>query len=918
MRTSPEQLRAIAAVRSQLFGEAPQVCIGRYRLERQLGVGGMGEVYLAEDPELGRKVAVKQVRAELGSPVQRARLVSEARALARLSHPNVVQIHEVGDDAGETYLAMEYVEGTNLLRWLEEPRPWTQILAHFVAAGRGLAAAHACELVHRDFKPANVLLGRDARPRVADFGLALGPDPTQGPTAPPPDIAGTIRYMSLEQLRGEAIDARTDQFSFCVAIYEALWGQPPFSPTSNLAARIAQLEADRPRPPPRSLRFPRRLWTTIHRGLRRDPSQRWANMAALLDRLEAIPRQRQRRLVAGVLLPLIAGLGLATGLADVAPPCRNISAELDDVWGPTRQAVFEAVFERSPAAHASDSFPRARRHLDAWTQRWIEARVQQCEAATSARDDVALARARRACLERQRRSLETLMAGLSEGGPAALERAVTAATALPDPQACAARALLDDPNPPPADALAQVEELRLALATSASLRLLGRADPANANDLLERARSSGYRPLEAEALAERGLSELAAGSAAEGLEDLDAAAKLALASGHRRLLAELWTSLSLHRLTDYPDHRAGAELLELAEAAWLELPITTDDRARLALARGWAEPEPELATLAFHHALELDPAGPVAPRALAALAELETGSEALNLRERALAAAEEVFGPHHPVTARHVYNLGALHHGRGDFDSAQTLFIRAVEVWNAAHETHEHADLARAHLLLADMSLRAGDLDAAEVHAHALASIQAATLPAGHADLGDAPMLLGRISALRGERSQALTHIREALASYEAADGPRDDRVLALRLDLAGRELSLGQRARAAQTYAQVLALEPAPPRAALAHVGLAEIALLEGSLERSREHLAAVESLGLDVLAYQRVSFEIVRAIVELRAGCRRCTSTLRARVERAMVLGDWPLDLLEPWLEELDLSPKERRLLGLARPRH
>lgn len=915
-RTSPEQLRVIAAVRSRLFGGAAHVRIGRYRLVRQLGVGGMGEVYLAEDPELGRRVAVKQVRVELGSSAQRARLVSEARALARLSHPNVVQIHEVGEHEGETYLAMEYVEGTSLLRWLDEPRLWTQVLALFVAAGRGIEAAHGCGLVHRDFKPANVLLGDDGRPRVADFGLALAPAPTRGPVAQP-EVAGTIRYMSLEQLRGEAIDARTDQFSFCVALYEALWGQLPFFPTSDLSVRIAHLEADSPRPPRWSMRVPRRLWTAIRRGLRRDPSQRWPGMGALLDEIERLPQLRQRRLAAGVLLPLITGIGLATGLTDTDTSCRDVATELDDVWSSTRKAELEAAFARSPAAHASDSFPRARRNLDAWRQRWIAARVQQCESAISAGDDVALARGRRACLERQRRGLETLVVGLSEGGPAALERAVAATASLPDPQACAAAALLEGPLPP-ANGLDEIEDLRLALASSASSRLLGRADLAKANELLERARSSGYGPVEAEALAERGRSEIAAGSAAKGLHDLDVAAKLALASGHRRLLAEVWTTLALHRLTDFPDLRAGRELLELAEAAWFDRTATTDDRARLALAQGWAEPEPELAAIAFRRALDLDPAGPVTPRALAALAALAAGSEALDLRERALAAAEEVFGPHHPATARHAYNLGALHHGRGDFAIAEPLFVRAVDLWSAAHETREHADLARAHLLLADMSLRAGDLDTAEAHAHKVASVQAATLPVGHADFGDAPMLLGRISALRGEREQALAHIREALARYEAADGPGDDRVVALRLDLAGRELSLGQSASAAETYTQVLAIDPAPPRAALAHIGLAELALREGRLEKSREHLAAVERLGLDVLGHQLASFEIVRALVELRAGCRRCRAGLRARVEAAMIAGEWPLELLEPWLEELELSRSERQSLGLARPSH
>ncbi|PRP91314.1 Serine/threonine-protein kinase PrkC [Enhygromyxa salina] len=912
-RTSPEQLRAIAAVRSRLFGEAPEVRIGRYVLERQLGVGGMGEVYLAEDPELGRKVAVKQVRAELGSPAQRARLVREAQTLARLSHPNVVQVHEVGDDEGETYLAMEYVEGLSLARWLAaEARSWTAILAVFVDAGRGLAAAHSAELVHRDFKPANVLIGRDGRPRVADFGLALGPGELDTASL---NVAGTIRYMALEQLRGQAIDGRADQFSFCVALYEALWDQRPFGPSTDVRARVRELEADRPAAPPWSSRVPRRVWAALRRGLRCDPEQRWPSMRALLDVLDRIPRQRRRRRVAGLTIPLVAslGLGLAAHLSELASPCREVDGELAELWNPTRRAELGAAFEASAVAHADASSVRVRDRLDAWTKRWLAARVEQCQAAASSRDDPALARARRACLERQRQGFATLVEGLAAANPAAIERAVEASSRLPSPERCEAAALVDGPAPAPAELQRSVEQLRLALTEAEVWRQLGQADPDHTRELLARARALGYGPVEAEALAERGRSELAAGSAARGLDELDAAAKLALATGHRRLLAELWTSLALHRLTDYPDPDAGPELLELAEAAWFELSPTPDVRARLALGQGWVASDPARAAEAFERALELDAAGPIAPRALSALAELAEGDEALRLRQRALVTAEEVFGPEHPVTARHVYNLGVVHHSRGELDAAEPLFVRAVELWTAAHEAREHPDLARAHLLLADMCLRAGDLDGAREHALALAAIQAQTLPPDHADLGDAPMLLGRVAALRGDRRAALEYIREALARYEASDGPGDDRVLALRLDLAGRQLSLNDRAAAAATYAEVLTFDPAPPRAALAHLGLAEIALRDGDLAGSREQLGAIEALGLDALGGQRVSYELLRALVALRGGCRGCAAAFRERIAAAILADDWTLELLEPWFEELELSPRERAQLGL-----
>ena len=171
----PDAKRARAGVAAALFGgPAPRVRVGRYELIGRLGAGGMGVVHRAHDPELDRPVAVKLLRAEASSDDKaRARMLREARALAKLSHANVVQIYEIGEHEQRTFLVMEYVDGSTLAHWLEQQRPWPEVLARFVAAGRGLAAAHRAGVVHRDFKPENVLLGRDGSVRVADFGLAL-------------------------------------------------------------------------------------------------------------------------------------------------------------------------------------------------------------------------------------------------------------------------------------------------------------------------------------------------------------------------------------------------------------------------------------------------------------------------------------------------------------------------------------------------------------------------------------------------------------------------------------------------------------------------------------------------------------------------------------------------------------------------
>jgi serine/threonine protein kinase len=221
--------------------------LGRYVIIDLLGSGGMGVVYTAYDPDLDRRVALKLLRPDRGpswGETGRLRLLREAQAIARLSHPNVIAVYDAGSFGDQVFVAMEFIEGGTLRQWLEERPPWREVLDRFLLAGRGLAAAHAAGLVHRDFKPDNVLLSRDGRVRVMDFGLARpigepsrmeewrAPAGSGGNLASPltqwGEALGTPGYMAPEQLRGEASDARSDQFSFCVSLYEALYGERPF------------------------------------------------------------------------------------------------------------------------------------------------------------------------------------------------------------------------------------------------------------------------------------------------------------------------------------------------------------------------------------------------------------------------------------------------------------------------------------------------------------------------------------------------------------------------------------------------------------------------------------------------------------------------------------------------------------------
>jgi serine/threonine protein kinase len=319
--------------------------VGRYLVLSTLGTGGMGIVFAAYDPQLDRKVALKLLRANLGAGIHareaRARLKREAQAIAQLSHPNVVHVYDVGaTDDGDVYIAMEFVEGDTVTAWLKRyPRMWREVLDVFLQAGRGLSAAHGVGLLHRDFKPDNVLVGGDGRVRVTDFGLARSLLVPDGDAAEPRPVAagsalraeltstgavlGTPRYMAPEQMTGPAIDARADQFSFCVALYEALYSMHPLPGATS----VAMLETGEPAmAPPEGTRVPPAIARAVQRGLDRDRGKRFGTMASLLAELEPKPLRSPMRwfALAGLAVVLIGGV---TAAMAIRPPTPQVVSE---------------------------------------------------------------------------------------------------------------------------------------------------------------------------------------------------------------------------------------------------------------------------------------------------------------------------------------------------------------------------------------------------------------------------------------------------------------------------------------------------------------------------------------------------------------------------------------------------------------
>jgi tetratricopeptide (TPR) repeat protein len=344
--------------RSFLVSEAPDerrggmLRVGRYEMRSVLGAGAMGIVYAGYDPELDRPVALKVLLADRGEPDDEGRLQREARAMARLSHPNVVTVYDVGSVGGQVFVAMELVEGRTLTVWLREAsRAWPEILEVFVGAGRGLAAAHEAGVVHRDFKPDNVLVGTDGRARVTDFGLARHRAARRPAVDSAADIgltrsgvfAGTPAYMAPEQFDGGQVEARSDQFGFCVALFEALYGVRPFA-GATFAALAEGVRAGHVREPPPDHPVPLHVRRAVMRGLEADPARRWPTMTGLLDELASArdkPRGRRGRaalVVALAVLVVVGGIGASWNARRSAGSARLAEAAALRKSGQTERA----------------------------------------------------------------------------------------------------------------------------------------------------------------------------------------------------------------------------------------------------------------------------------------------------------------------------------------------------------------------------------------------------------------------------------------------------------------------------------------------------------------------------------------------------------------------------------------------------
>ena len=848
--------------------------LGRYTLLEPLGRGGMGVVFTAYDEELDRKVAIKFLLDTTADADTRAALLREAQAMARLAHPNVIHVYEVGETLERrVFIAMEFVRGQSLRAWLQAPRAWPEVVAMFVQAGRGLAAAHQAGLVHCDFKPDNVLVGPDGRARVLDFGLARRQEhtPTAGDGRSAGPRGGTPIYMSPEQLGAGEVDARSDQFSFCVALYEALHGHRPFA-GATMFAILGQIVAGAIEPAPGEARLPARLRRALRIGLAPEPAARHPSMTALLAELaESLPRPRGAwpavALVSAALASTASWLLLRDD--DPAAACAaTVAAEIDPVWSEGPRATVERAFAATGLPYAADSFARTARLLDQRADEWSRLRQSACELARGAPSPGAADRLRARCLERRRLALAAWVDTLTRADAAVVEQAVAATAELPEAQPCADPSTLLGEVEGAVDLAREAEaagvEGLLAQARAHALAGQHARGVAPVEEARRRARRLGHARLEADALLQLGLLQEHVADGDQAADTLSAAYFTAESAHHHATRAEA----AVHLV-----YVTGAQSPRLAEGAlWA--------RHAAAIAAGLGEGGAELRQKLLQHrssaaivrrqygearrdleaalALATERLGPDHPalahifQDLAEVAQAEgRPDEALAYNRRALTTTEANLGPDHPSVALLLTGRGKVHERQGHLDVALRDYRAALAIWERAYGP-DHTRLVWALTCIGRALVKSGDLAAAEpYYARALKLVESHLGP-DHLQVGHALIELATVVRGLGRGHDARRMLERAAGIIAADVGERHPLGLAL-IELGEAALADGDWARAVPLLERARAAQ-SPATNSPDELARTDIALARALWAADRDRPRALELADRAVRTYRSV----------------------------------------------------------------
>ncbi|MCE9580384.1 MAG: serine/threonine-protein kinase [Deltaproteobacteria bacterium] len=746
MSSDPDDATAPSA-QARAAGPESGARWARYVLGERLGAGGMGTVFVALDPELDREVALKVLHDDDLARAGQERLRREARALARVAHPNVVPVYDVGEFAGRLYYTMERVRGRSLREWARAGRGWAEVQRVVLDAARGLAAIHAAGLVHRDVKPSNILIGDDGRARLADLGIAAGaagPGGAEIVDTATLRAAGTLAYMAPEQLAGALGDARADQFALGVSLFELLHGKPPFGGATVDERRAAIARG----PASGTSSVPGWLDAVARRAIAPDPAARFADLPALIEALAGPARRRWPYAVAAGALgagAIVVGAMLASSSAREEPdPCAGVARELRGVWDDATRARLSAAFATTGAPYATTTWTEVARALDAYAEAWTAARAVACQASAT-HGASPTAERRDLCLGQRRLELTRVVALFEHPDSALVERATGAIRGLGAVDDCADPAFLDGLATATASpARAQVVEARIDLAAGRTAQAL-----ASARTAALAAHRAGDAELEAEATMVLGAAQREHGEVAPAIDTLQAALALAPAAAIR-LRIELWLTLanSLARLDRLDEADA---TLGLAEDALRSAPDLMRETG-VAISRG---------TLLGRRS---DYAG--------ALAQFE----------RARALGETLWGPDSWRLAANESNLATALRRLGRTDDAIAHARRAVALVAPLGDTHPDT--------LSNRTGLAQALGSAGKHAEALAELQA-VLAARRATLGDDHPDVARghtavaveLTAL-GRHEEAIVELRTAIAILDRV-APGSTAALTARSNLA-------------------------------------------------------------------------------------------------------------------------------------
>ena len=806
----------------------PGTTVGRYRIVELLATGGMGQVYVAVDPELDRRIALKllSVRQDkaAASGLLRDRLQREARALARLSHPNVIAIHDVGTHQGDVFIAMELVAGRTLRKWLgEAKRSQREILEVLIAAGRGLRAAHEAGLVHRDFKADNVIVGDDGRVRVLDFGLARAAsiEPAAAeiagqilstPITIEGSVLGTPGYMAPEQYQGGRVDEKTDQFCFCITAYEALYREHPFGDAVGeirTATCTGQVRASEGADVPAHLR------KALLRGLAVDPAARYPAMDALLHDLGFDPLAARRRRLAtlGVLGGIALGtFGLWRGFSASSGMCRGMDSRLAGIWDDASRRAFAAAFGGTGLPHAPYAAQQVQRILDRYSAEWTKTATDTCEG-TRVRGAKAerIQDLRLACLDRRLAKLSALVTQFRTPTRETIDRAVGAASDLPPIAGCADDAALLAAVPPPEDpkVRARLDELRKQLDLAEAQKKTAQYDAGTklATKIVEDASSLDYRPFQAEAsfllgeLHERG-------GDIKGAEPIyREALATAAAAGDDDVVAQCWCALLSNiakqsRLDEAYGLRTAAEV---AVARAGNAPMRKADLARTIGRILYERGKPDEALARFDEATALQQQVLGKDDFRVAESQVEAGNalfmmgkydEARARYEQAMVTQTKALGPDHPTVSRCLNNIALVLHAQGHYPEARDYYERSERGYEKALGPDHPLvinGLYNLGVLLAEM----GDFAEAKKVLTRTLEIRRRTLGDGNAATGHSEIAVGEVFQAEKDYRGALAHFDRALAIYAKAL-PADHALVAYPLTSAGECYQrLGQNAQA-------------------------------------------------------------------------------------------------------------------------